>query len=249
MQQQEMNRVRLDEMRGAAVYDEQGEKIGKVEEIFYDQQTNIPEWIGIGTGFFGTKRVLVPVQGAQVLDDALLVAYPKRQVSESPDLDSDEISQEQEAELSSFYGLEYSNKQSETGLPEGGAQGGRGPGDQAVTRSEEELEVGKRDVEAGRVRLRKWVETEPVALDVELHREVARVTREPINEPVPEHEFTPEEIEVPLRAERPMVQKRTVAKERIGVEKRVEAGQERVEEEVRKERVEIEGDGAEIEEG
>jgi sporulation protein YlmC with PRC-barrel domain len=87
MQQQELNRVRLDEMRGAAVYDEQGEKIGKVEEIFYDQQTNIPEWIGIGTGFFGTKRVLVPVQGAQVLDDALLVAYPKRQVSESPDLD------------------------------------------------------------------------------------------------------------------------------------------------------------------
>ena len=78
MQQQEMNRVRLDEMRGAPVHDNAGEKIGKVEEIYYDQQTRVPEWIGIGTGFFGTKRVLVPVKGTQVSD---LVAIFLQRVS------------------------------------------------------------------------------------------------------------------------------------------------------------------------
>ena len=54
--QQTMTHVRLDQMRGAPVYDNDGDKIGKVEEIFYDHQTRVPEWIGIGTGFLGTKR-------------------------------------------------------------------------------------------------------------------------------------------------------------------------------------------------
>ena len=250
MQQQEMSSVRLDEMRGAPVYDLEGEKIGKVEEIFYDHQTRVPEWIGIGTGFFGTKRVLVPVQGAQHTEDGLRVAYAKDHVKDGPDIDSDDISQEQEAELAAFYGLGYSHQQSDTGLTDGGGRAASGRGrteEQAVTRSEEELEVGKRDVDAGTVRLRKWVETEPVALDLELHREVAHVTREPIDEPVADHEFGEQEIEVPLSAEQPMVQKRTVARERIGVEKGVETEHQTVEDEVRKERVEVDGDGADVE--
>jgi uncharacterized protein (TIGR02271 family) len=244
--QETMSRVRLDEMRGAPVYDSAGEKIGKVEEIFYDQQTRVPEWIGIGTGFFGNKRVLVPVQGAQVTDDGLVVAYSKEQVKDSPDIDEDEISQECEADLAEYYGLGYSKQRSQTGLTEGGKQPqarkrGSG-GEESVTRAEEEVEVGKRSVEAGSARLRKWVETEPVALDVELKREVARVTRERIDEPVGEHEFGEDEVEVPLHAEKPVVQKQAVAKERVGLEKDVETEKQTVEDEVRKERVEVEGD-------
>ena len=228
MQQQEMSRVRLDEMRGAPVYDNAGEKIGKVEEIFYDQQTRIPEWIGIGTGFFGTKRVLVPVSGAQVTDDGLMVPYSKDQVKDSPDIDEEEISPQCEADLEAYY---Y-----------GGTGRASGEKQETVTRSEEELEVGKRPVEAGTARLRKWVEKEPVALDVELQREVARVTREPIDEAVGDHEFTEEEVEVPLHAEKPVVQKQAVAKERVGLEKDVQTETETVEDELRKERVEVEGD-------
>jgi len=229
MQKQEMNRVRLDEMRGAPVFDTAGEQIGKVEEIFYDHETRVPEWVGVGTGFFGTKRVLVPVQGAQATDDGLVVAYAKDHVKDGPDIDSDEISHEEEAELAAFYGLD-------------GGRTANNVEDQALTRSEEELEVGKRNVEAGHVRLRKWVETEPVALDVELRREVARVTREPINEPVGDHDFSEDAIDVPLREEQATVNKRTVAKERIGVEKGVQTERQTVEDEVRKERVEVDGD-------
>jgi uncharacterized protein (TIGR02271 family) len=241
--QQEMSRVRLDEMRGATVYDEAGEKIGTVEEIFYDQETRVPEWIGIGTGFLGTKRVLVPVNGARVTDDGLTVAYAKEHVKDSPDIDDDEISQEREAELTSYYGLGYAERRSETGLPAGGTAGRTATGtEETVTRSEEELEVGTRPVEAGTARLRKWVETEPVALDVELKREVARVTREPIDRPVGDHEFGSEEIEVPLHAEKPVVQKQAVAKERVGLETDVQTERQTVSDEVRKERVEVEGD-------
>ena len=243
-----MSRVRLDEMRGEPVYDSTGDKIGKVEEIYYDQETRVPEWVGIGTGFFGTKRVLVPVKGAQVYEDGLMVGFSKDQVKDSPDVDGEEISPECEADLAAYYGLGYSKERSRTGLTEGGRRpGARGEEEQSVTRAEEELQVGTRPVEAGKARLRKWVETEPVALDVELRREVARVTREPIDQPVGEHDFGEEEVEVPLHAERPVVQKQAVAKERVGLEKDVERETETVEDEVRKERVEIEGDDLEQE--
>jgi uncharacterized protein (TIGR02271 family) len=231
----------LTDMRGMTVYDSAGEKIGQVEEIFYDEETNRPEWIGIGTGFFGTKRVLVPVEGASQSGDGLTVRYSKEQVKDSPDIDSDELSQATEQELYSYYGLGYSERRSETGLPEGGR--GRVDDDAtSVTRSEEELQVGKREVGAGSARLRKWVETEPVEMDVELRRETARVTREPIDRAVSDADIGEEEVEVDLREEEAVVQKQAVAKERVGLEKDVDTTRETVSDEVRKERVEVEGD-------
>jgi uncharacterized protein (TIGR02271 family) len=232
--QQELTLDRIEQMRGASVYDRDGDKIGKVEEIFYDEDTSRPEWIGIGTGLLGTKRVLVPVAGASASEEGLTVPYGKDQVKHSPDIDSDEIPQETERELYAYYGLDRSEPESRREVRDGGT----------VTRSEEELEVGKRDVEAGRARLRKWVETEPVQMDVDLHRETARVTREPIDEPVSGAEIGEDEVEVPLRAEEPMVSKQTVAKERVGLEKDVEVERRTVSDEVRKERVEVEGDEA-----
>lgn len=242
--QEQWTMERMTTMQGAPVYDADGDKIGTVEEIFYDEQTNVPEWIGIGTGFFGTKRVLVPVAGATASDGGVTVRYPKDQVKDAPDLDSDEISQETEEALYAYYGLDYSERRSETGLPEGGSEGGTGRGE-TVTRHEEELAVGKRQAEAGRVRLRKWVETQPVHEEVELRRETARIEREPINQPVSGGTIGEEEIEVPLRAEEAIAEKRTVAKERVGIDKEVESARETVTDELRKERVEVEGDEVE----
>ena len=240
-----MSIEQLDELRGMPVYDSADEKIGTVEEIFFDEQTRQPEWVGIGTGFFGTKRVLVPVAGAEQNADGLRVPYAKDQVKDSPDIDSDEISQSTEAELASYYGVGYSEQQSDTGLPQGSA-GDVASADRegSVTRSEEELHVGKEQVQAGRARLRKWVENEPVEMDVDLRRETARVTREPIDQPVSGAEIGEEQIDVELREERPVVAKQAVAKERVGLETDVETERETVRDEVRKERVEVEGDDA-----
>jgi sporulation protein YlmC with PRC-barrel domain len=235
----ELTLERLDQMRGAPVYDSAGDEIGSVEEIFYDADTNRPEWIGIGTGFFGTKRVLVPTAGADMSAEAVTVKYDKAMVKGSPDIDGDEISQTTERELYGYYGLAYSEQRSDSGLPEGAAGGGGADADVAITRSEEELHVGTEQREAGRARLRKWVETEPVEMDVELTRETARVVREPINEPTTAAAIGEDEVEVTLREERPVVEKQTVAKERIGLEKDVESRRETVRDEVRKERVDI----------
>ena len=232
--------------RGRPVYSTDGEKIGSVEEVFYDYETRAPEWVGLGTGLFGTKRAIVPVAGAELRDDGLYVPYSKDQVKSSPDVDSDEISEELERELYTHYGISYSEERSGTVLPEGGPTRGRGERtverEGAVTRHEEELRVGKRGREAGRARLRKWVETEPVAEDVTLERERARVTREPVEQPVTGAELGAGAVEVGLRREEPVVQKETVGRERVGLEKDVETERETVADEVRKERVDVEGD-------
>src|SRR5215217_2792296 len=193
-----MDMVRLDDMRGAPVYDRNGDKIGSVEEIFYDEGSRRPEWIGIGTGFFGTKRVLVPVQGASTSDDGICVAYDKDYVKDSPDIDSDEIYGDRERELYAYYGVGIGYARSPLADPATRADTGTS---ESITRSEEELRVGKREAESGRVRLRKWVETEPVALDVELERETARVVRENIDDPVraDSDAFREQEVEVRLR--------------------------------------------------
>jgi uncharacterized protein (TIGR02271 family) len=244
---QGMTTERLLDVRGESVWSNDDQEIGRVEEIFVDEETGQPEWIGIGTGFFGTKRVLVPAQTAEVNENGVYVPYAKDHVKDAPDIDSDEISQSTEAELAGYYGLEYSEARSDSGLPEGSAPSGGAPtdtvsDDASITRSEEELAVGKRQVETGKARLRKWVETEPVELDVELQRETAQVHREPVNEVVTGAELGEQEIEVPLHAEEAVVQKETVAKERISVDRDVETTHERVSDEVRKEQVEIEGD-------
>ena len=247
----------LNSLRGEEVQDVNGDKIGKVEEIFVDEDTRQAEWIGIGTGFFGTKRVLVPVEGATIRGNTVQVPYPKDKVKDSPDFDEDNLDQAAEQSFYDYYGIARSYAQSGTGLPGGGQpqvstgqvgiqQPATTEGQTSVTRSEEELRVGKMETEAGRVRIRKWVETQPVTAQVELQRETAYVQREPINQPASGAQIGEQEVEVSLRAEQPVVQKETVAKEQISVGKQVETEQQTISDEVRKEQIEVEGDARDV---
>jgi len=159
----------LASMRGKPVYASDGDKIGDIDTIYYDESTGEPEWIGIKSGFLGTKRLFVPVEGAQFQDGEraeVRVPYPKAQVNDMPDVedaDEDHLSEESERRLYSYYSLQPSERRYGTQPPEGWARGmyPTGPeGEVGLSRHEEELQVGKREEERGRVRLRKWVETE-----------------------------------------------------------------------------------------
>jgi len=249
--QQGISVDRLAQMRGEPVYDTSGDKIGKVDEIFYDLDSRQPEWIGIGTGFFGTKRVLVPVYGAWAPEDGITVPYGKSMVKDSPDIHGDEISSDTEQDLYRYYGIEdfggYSSSDRtdvvDAGRPARSDLSGQSySSERSLTRSEEELAVGKREVESGRVRLRKWVETEPVQAEVQLERETAHVHRERIDQPVSDAQIGEQVVETTLREEQPVVEKRAVAKERVSLDTDVDVREETVQGQVRKERVEVEGD-------
>ena len=237
----------VQQMRGMPVYSSEKEQIGKVDTIYVDEDTRIPEWIGIGAGFFGSKRLLVPTQGAVAQGDGVYVHFDKATVESSPNVAGEEIPEETERSLYDHYGVSYSDDRSDSTLPEGRQADSAATGaDQAsMTRSEEELRVGKRQREAGRVRLRKWVETEPVSEEVTLQRETAEVSREPIDRPASAGEIGEQEVEVTLQTEEPVVEKATVAKEQVSVKKGTDTTKEKVSGEVRKERIEVDGEDVE----
>jgi uncharacterized protein (TIGR02271 family) len=218
----------LKELRRAPLYTVDGEEFGHVGEIWYDEGSGRAEYLKVGRQPLGLRAVLVPVQGGTRYQDGFKVPYTREQLEGAPDFDPDDWDDARERDFRSYY--------------EGFATRDVSDADASMTRSEEELRVGKREVPAGSVRLRKWVETEPVQEDVELRRETARVEREPIDQPVSGATIGEDEVEVSLRAEQPVAEKRTVAKERVGIEKDVETERETVGDELRKERIDVEGD-------
>ena len=113
---------RILEFRGEDLYDADGDKIGAIEEIYLDADTNEPEWALVNTGLFGTKRSFVPLHDASETDGSLRVPHAKDTVKDAPKVDANgQITQREEGELYAHYGLEYSELHSDSGLPEGGS--------------------------------------------------------------------------------------------------------------------------------
>ncbi len=228
---------------GSTAYDGSGDKIGTVEHFFVDDRTGAPTWVAVTTGLFGTRTSFVPLRGASSRGEEIVVPYDKSTVKDAPNVEPDgALSQEEEAALYRHYGLEYSHAPSDTGLP--GGEGGGGT-DDAMTVSEEELRVGKTTREAGRARLRKWVETEHVSQSVPVAHEEVRIEREPITEGNVDQAMSGPEItesvhEVPLMEEEAVAAKATVPKERVRLEKDTVTEEAEVGADLRKERVEAE---------
>ena len=113
-----------------------------------------------------------------------------------------------------------------------------------VQRVEEELRAGTREREAGEVRVRKQVHTDREQLRVPKRHEEVHVERVPVEEEgreASEAEIGEEEIQVPVTEEEVVVEKRPEVKEEIRVRKDVVQEEEVVEEDVRREEVDIEG--------
>jgi uncharacterized protein (TIGR02271 family) len=242
--------------RGAIVVTHDGDKAGRVEDIYLDQETNKPEWALVNTGPFGTRSTFVPLVEATINGDDVVVPYTKDQIKGAPQLKAEgQLSQEEEADLYAYYGLSYSQLSSDTGLPEGRNEASEADGydvsgpttDNAMTRSEEELRVGKATRESGRVRLKKYVVTEHVQQTVPVQLEEVRLEREPITDANVDRatagpEISEEEHEVVLHEEEPVVEKRAVPKERVRLAKESVTQEKEVSEQLRKEQIEQQGD-------
>ena len=233
--------------RGRTMVDSQGEKIGKIDEIYVDQQSGRPEWALVNTGLFGTKSSFVPLAGASPHGEDVQVDVTKDRVKDAPTVDPDgELSREEEAKLFRHYGVPYDEGGTVTaeGAPRGKTTG---RADDAMTRSEEELRVGTERRERGRARLKKYVVTEEVTKRVPVQREEVRVEREPITDENVDAATAGPDIseadhEVTLHEEEPVVEKRAVPKERVRMTKDAVTDEKQVSEEVRKEQIETEGD-------
>ncbi len=119
-------------------------------------------------------------------------------------------------------------------------------GSNYITRSEEELSIGKRQVRAGEVAVEKHVETEHVRESVPVMREEVTVERRPVSG---DHalnaqaQVETDEIRIPIMHEEAVVDKRAVVKEEIVIKKQAKQGEQIVEADLRKERVDVDRSG------
>ena len=98
---------RMLQFRGEDLHDREGEKLGGIEEIYLDAETNEPEWALVHTGLFGTKRTFVPLHEAEERDGTLTVPIDKATVKEAPKVEANgQISRQEEQDLFSHYGIE-----------------------------------------------------------------------------------------------------------------------------------------------
>jgi uncharacterized protein (TIGR02271 family) len=250
----------IERVQGSTAYDSSGEKIGKIDQVYLDDQTGEPSWATINTGLFGTSTTFVPLEGAAFDGDDVRVAYDKERVKDAPRIEVDQhLEREQEDELYRYYGLSYRGSgydaagtgtdtgtagYESTGTTGTEARAASTTDQAAVQLNEERLQVGTENQEAGRVRLRKYTTTETETVTVPVTKEKLVVDRTPVEGgtttgPIAD---TDEVEEITLREERAVVDKETVPVEEVRVGKEQVTEQERVSSEVRKEHAEIEGD-------
>ncbi len=252
---------------GRNAVDLDGNKVGKIGQVYLDDRTGQPLWITVTTGLFGNRQSFAPITGSAFDGDDVRLAVSKDTIKAAPNVADDEhINGDEQNALYEYYGDTIASRG--TGGPETGQAGlgdreaaeydtagtvsqgqmvadtgsGSGSGDEAMTRSEERLNVGKETVEAGRARLRKHVVTENVTRTVPVSHEEVRLEREPITEAnrdaaVSGEPISEDEHEVTLRAERPVVEKETVPVERVRLATDTVTEDAQVSDSVRKEQI------------
>jgi len=113
------------EWKGRTIVGSDGEKLGKINEIYEDPQTGKPEWATVSSGLFGTKSNFVPLAGAAPDGEDVRAQVTKDQVKDAPGVEADgELSEQEEQRLFEHYGVPYTQEGSTTaqGQPQGGTE-------------------------------------------------------------------------------------------------------------------------------
>jgi uncharacterized protein (TIGR02271 family) len=247
---------------GKPLYALDGASIGNVAQVYLDDTTGRPDWVTVSSGPEGREN-FVPIAEANFSDQGVEVPFSKETILSAPGIDADgHLTPDQEEELYRHYGLTRDQIPEDEGFDD---RSQRGEGrdeyagyetsgtntDSAMTRSEEQLHVDTERVPAGKARLRKYVVTEQENISVPVSHEKIRVEREPVTEAneaeaLQGPELSEAEHEVVLNEERPVVTKETTPVERVRMDVENVTEEEEISEEVRKERIEAEGDDASL---
>ncbi|GAT88455.1 uncharacterized protein (TIGR02271 family) [Paenarthrobacter nicotinovorans] len=259
-----LTRENIDRLMGlnGDVRTTEGDKVGSIGTFYTDDDTGEPTWVTVKTGLFGSSESFIPLDEATVDGDDVVVPFTKDHIKDAPRVAEDgHLDPGEESRLYNHYGLEdrgvsgqhqgdyAASRDTETSRGVAGTQREPGQGDgenNAMTRSEERLNVGTEKEATGKARLRKYITTENVTTTVPVQREEVRLEREPITDgnagdAMPGPELTESEHEVTLHQERPVVEKETVPVERVRLEKDTVTDDVQVDEEIRKEHIETEG--------
>jgi sporulation protein YlmC with PRC-barrel domain len=102
---------------GKMLVDRNGEKIGKLQDVYVDVETDEPQFATVKEGFIDRHLTFVPLGGIKVGPDELEVAVSRELVKTAPNLEQhgDELSQAGESALYHHFELNYTPPDTESG--------------------------------------------------------------------------------------------------------------------------------------
>jgi hypothetical protein len=105
------------EWHGKMLVDRNGEKIGKLQDVYVDVETDEPQFATVKEGFIGRHLTFVPLGGIKVGPDSLEAAVSKGQVQDAPNIEQhgEELSQADESALYHHFELNYTPFDTESG--------------------------------------------------------------------------------------------------------------------------------------
>jgi len=105
------------EWLGKLIVDCDGEKIGKLQDVYVDVETDEPQFGTVKEGVFNRHLTFVPLTGVQVSPQSLQVTVTKEQVRSAPDIElkGDELSQADESRLYHHFEQNYTPINTESG--------------------------------------------------------------------------------------------------------------------------------------
>jgi sporulation protein YlmC with PRC-barrel domain len=105
------------EWQGKMLFDSDGEKIGKLQDVYVDVETDEPQFATVKEGFIGRHLTFVPLGGTNISPDGLKVPVTKEQVRSAPniELEGEELSQADESALYHHFELNYTPISTESG--------------------------------------------------------------------------------------------------------------------------------------
>jgi sporulation protein YlmC with PRC-barrel domain len=97
------------EWHGKMLVDLNGEKIGKLQDVYVDVETDQPQFGTVKEGLIGRHLTFVPLGGIRIGPDGLQVSVTKEQVKAAPSIEmhGDELSQDDESALYHHFELNY----------------------------------------------------------------------------------------------------------------------------------------------
>jgi uncharacterized protein YrrD len=108
-EQQGFRNQNIAEWRGKPIVDRDGNKIGKLEDVYVDVETDEPVFGTVKEGMFGRHLTFVPIAGLTIGPNGLQVTVSQEQVKDAPniELEGDELSSADESVLYHHYELNY----------------------------------------------------------------------------------------------------------------------------------------------
>jgi hypothetical protein len=87
-----------------AAVDVEGNRIGKISQLYFDDQKGQPQWALVETGLFGTRQSFAPIHGSRLDGELVVLAVSKDQVKDAPNIDSGErLSDSEQEALRQYY--------------------------------------------------------------------------------------------------------------------------------------------------